>query len=89
MQGSGALCCHGVSLDIRSSVRICDANHMSRVTGPATQKLQGPSTTKYFRNYDCSYGILVPEFFSATLNDSHFFPLAFDSAFQPGISIEV
>lgn len=88
MQDSGALYCHGVSLDIRSSVRICDANHMSCVTGPVTQKLQGPSTAKDFRNYKCSYGVLVPEYFSAILNDSNFFPPPFNSACQPGTSIE-
>ena len=89
MRGFGALCCHGVSLDIRNSIRICDANCTPHVTGPATQELQAPSTTKDFRNYKCFYGVLVPEFFSATLNDSNFFPPSFNSACQPGTSIDV
>jgi len=60
---------------------------MYRVTGPVTQKLQGPSTVKDFRNYECSYRVLVPELFSTTLNDCKFFPPHFNPACQPGISI--
>lgn len=82
-------CCHSVFLDSRSNVRICDANRKSCVTGPVTEKLQGPSTTKDSRNSQCSYGVLVPEFFSATLNNSNVFPSPFNSVCQPGSSFEV
>lgn len=71
------------------TVRICDAICTPHVTSPTTQKFQSPSTTKDFSNYKCCYGVLVPEFFSATLNDSNFFPPCFNSACRPGTSIEV
>lgn len=71
------------------TVRICDAICTPHVTSPTTQKFQSPSTTKDFSNYKCCYRVLVPEFFSATLNDSNFFPPRFNSACRPGTSIEV
>lgn len=82
-------CCHSVFLDIRSNVRIRNENRMSCVTSPVTQELQSPSTTKDFRNSQCFYGVLVPEFFFAILNNSNVFPSPCNSVCQPGTSFEV
>lgn len=60
-----------------------------QIACPVTQKLQGPSTTKYFRNYKCFYGVPFPEFFSATLYDSNFLPPPFISVGDTGTSVEV
>lgn len=60
-----------------------------QIACPMTQKLQGPSTTKYFRRYKWFYGVLPPEFFSATLYDSNFFTPPFISVCDTGTSIEV